>query len=78
MKRCAAVILGLATCLGSAHAYTKAEETYCWPEVKRLCTVGQIAEAALGNYDGVKACFASHHRDISRACLDAIHKANGK
>lgn len=62
----------------AAHAYTADEKRLCWPEVKRLCSVGQIAEAALGNYGGIAECFKAHHSEIGRACLNAIHKAHGK
>lgn len=76
MRR-AAITLGIIVWAGSAHAYTAAERQYCWPEVMRLCSYGQIAEATLGHYGGVKACFQQHRREISRACIDAIRKAYG-
>jgi hypothetical protein len=78
VKRAVAIAFGIVCCATAAHAYTAAERQYCWPEVKRLCSVGQIAEAALGHYGGVEACFRQHRREISRACIDAIRNAYGR
>jgi len=44
----------------------------------RLCSYGQIAEATLGHYGGIVACFKAHRRELSRGCVDAIRKAHGK
>ena len=77
MTRILAIAFAVACITTSAHAYTAAERQFCWPEVKRLCSVGQIAEAALGNYGGIRECFAKHQREIGRACVEAIHKAHG-
>lgn len=73
-----AVVLGFILCATAAHAYTPAERQFCWPDVQRLCSIGQIAEAALGHYGGVQSCFAAHRREISRECVDAVRKAHGK
>lgn len=78
MKRACLLALIIICATTSAHAYSAAERQFCWPEVKRLCSIGQITEAALGHYGGIQACFAAHHSEISRACVDAIHKAHGK
>ena len=78
MKRVAAIMLGVSLCGGVARAYTAAERQFCEPEAKRLCSIGQILEAGLGNYGGIIACFNTHRRELSRACVDAIRKAHGK
>lgn len=81
MKRALFIVLGLALCGAEASthkaiAYTQAEKDYCGPEARRLCSAGQIVEAALGNYGGIVACFKQHRSEISRACVDAIRKAH--
>jgi len=52
----------------AAHAQTASERAACRPDVFRLCTVAQIAHAALGDRSGIYACFKAHRRELSPSC----------
>lgn len=48
--------------------------TACTDDAKRICTWGQLLEAAAGRYTGINVCFHRHHAQLSGSCKVALAK----
>lgn len=46
----------------------------CTPDAKRICSYVQLAEAAVGGYQGIKNCFRHHKSELSSSCRSMITK----
>jgi hypothetical protein len=77
MKRMICIALGIMLCaVPAAVAQTGQERAACRGDAFRLCTPAQIALAAVGDRQGIYACFAQHRNELSRRC-DRVLKLHG-
>lgn len=77
MKRILVIACGITLCgILAAVAQTAQERAACRGDVFHLCTAAQIGLAAVGNRQGIYACFREHRRELSTAC-DRVLKNHG-
>jgi len=76
MKRGLCSVTALFLLTAAAFAQTAQEKAACRTDALRLCGAGAIAAAALGDRQGIYACFKRHRQELSRAC-DRVLRAHG-